>query len=272
MGAAMKPIVRTALATCLVVALAGPAWAGERATGVRLQIRNGRVSLEADNVPVRVILAEWAKVGRTRIENAAKIAGGPVSLVLKDVPERDALDILLRSVSGYIAAPRAVAVADASIYDRILVLATARPAATAAATPAAAQAQQQFRGRGGQSALPPGMGMGRGQPADASSDDESLAAGPTFRGMMLDQMQQIQIGPGGIQIATPGAGSIGGVMPSGAVNPALQGPASPNQPSTPAGAVAPGLPTGATSVPGVTAPSTPGTPVRIIKPPGSPLK
>ncbi len=269
MGAAMKSIVRTALATCLLVTLAGSAWAAERTAGVRLQIRNGRVTLEANNVPVRVILAEWAKVGRTRIENAAKIAGGPVTLVLKDVPERDALDILLRSVSGYIAAPRPVAVADASIYDRILVLATARPAATAAATPAAAQAQQQFRGRGGQPALQPGMGMGRGQPVDDLSDDESLAAGPMRPGMMLDQMQQIQIGPGGIQIATPGAGPIGGVMPSGAVNPALQSPATTNQPNTPAGAVAPGLPTGATATPGVTA-ATPGTPVRIIKPPGNP--
>ena len=264
----MKTAVRIALAACVFVALAGPAQAAD----LKLQIRNGRVTLEADNVPVRVILAEWAKVGQTRIENAAKIGGAPVTLVLKDVPERDALDILLRSVSGYIAAPRAVAVADASIYDRIFVLATARPAASAGSTPAAAQAQQQFRGRAGQAGAAPAMGMGRGQPPEDLAGDESLAAGPMRPGMMLDQMQQIQIGPGGIQIGTPGSGPIGGVMPSGAVNPALQPPPAANQPTATPGASAPGMPTGATSVPGVTAPSTPGTPVRIIKPPGSPLE
>ena len=73
-------------------------------------MQNGRVTIIADNVPLRQILQEWARVGQTKIVNADKLAGPAhnVTLQLIDAPERDALDILLRSASGYIAAPRPV--------------------------------------------------------------------------------------------------------------------------------------------------------------------
>ena len=92
----------------------------------------------ATDATVRQILAEWARVGQTKIVNVERIPGGPMTLELTDVPEQDALDILLRSVSGYIAAPRPVAVASLSRYDRILVLPTAghaRPPASASPPP-----------------------------------------------------------------------------------------------------------------------------------------
>ena len=44
---------------------------------------------------------------------------------------RDALDILLRSASGYIAAPRPVPVANAAFYDRVTIMATSRAPAAA---------------------------------------------------------------------------------------------------------------------------------------------
>ena len=259
----MRSIVRIAVAACVLSGLAG----STQAADLRLQIKNGLVTLEANNVTIREILAEWAKVGQTRIENGAKVGGGPVTLTLKDVPERQALDILLRSVSGYIAAPRTVAVADASMYDRILVLATVRPAATAATTPASAQSQQQFRGRGAQGG-PAGVGLRPTQPGD-EPDEELLAPGPMRPGMMIDQLQNL--GQGNMQFiqGTPGGGPIGGMVPSGAVNPALPYPAGPGQSTVTPGSAAPGMPTGSTTVPGVTPPSTPGAPVRIIKPPGS---
>ena len=262
----MKTNVRIAVAACVMSALAGSAQAAD----VKLQIRNGLVTLEANNVTVREILAEWAKVGQTRIENGAKVGGGPVTLVLKDVPERDALDILLRSVSGYIAAPRPVVLADASVYDRILVLATVRPAVTSTSMPAAAQAQQQFRGRGQQGG-PAGIVLRPSQPVDEGVDEELATPGPMRPGMMIDQLQYP--GPGTMQFiqgANPGSGPVGGVMPSGAVNPMLPYSSSPGQTTATPGAAAPGIPAGTTSVPGVMPPSTPGTPVRVIKPPGSP--
>ena len=47
-----------------------------------------------------------------------------MSLELNNVPEAQALDTLLRAVSGYLAAPRAVVAPNASAYDRIFILAT----------------------------------------------------------------------------------------------------------------------------------------------------
>src|SRR6476620_7137676 len=73
---------------------------------LQLQINNGRVTLHAQNVPVRTILAEWSKVGGTRIMNAEGVAGAPLTLELQGVPERQALDIILRGVSGYVLAAR----------------------------------------------------------------------------------------------------------------------------------------------------------------------
>src|SRR5947208_12216954 len=89
---------------------------------VNLTMQNGRVSLVAKDATVRQILTEWARVGQTKIVNVERIPGGPITLELKDVPEQEALEVLLRSVSGYMAAPRATVVANASAFDRIIVM------------------------------------------------------------------------------------------------------------------------------------------------------
>jgi hypothetical protein len=82
-------------------------------------------------------------VGKTRIVNAERIPGGPLTLELKDVPEAEALDVLLRTLSGYIAAPRAtLAPPDASVYDSIAVMPTL--ASAAPRTPAASGAPAPF--------------------------------------------------------------------------------------------------------------------------------
>jgi len=97
---------------------------------VQLSIRNGRVSLVAKEATVRQILAEWARVGKTKIVNAERIPGGPVTLEFKDVPESEALDVLLRTLSGYVAAPRLANLsAEASMYDAIVVMPTVAAAA-----------------------------------------------------------------------------------------------------------------------------------------------
>lgn len=98
-----------------------------------LQFQNGTVSLRAQNVAVRQILAEWARVGGTRIVDGDRVSGGPVSLELTNVPEQQALDIVLRGVAGYMLAPRASASTGASVFDRILILPSSN--APRAATP-----------------------------------------------------------------------------------------------------------------------------------------
>jgi hypothetical protein len=93
-------------------------------------MQGGRVTLIADNVPVRQILQEWARVGQTKIVNVERLSGPNLTLQLVNTPERDALDIILRSASGYIAAPRPAPIANAATYDRITIfISTARPPA-----------------------------------------------------------------------------------------------------------------------------------------------
>ena len=91
---------------------------------LHVAMHDGRVSIQAKDATLRQILTEWARVGGTKIVNVEKIPGGPVTLVLENMTEMQALDVLLRPLSGYIAAPRAVAAANLSAYDRIIILPT----------------------------------------------------------------------------------------------------------------------------------------------------
>ncbi len=95
-----------------------------QAQAVKVRFHDGLVTLSAQNAPLRAILAEWARLGGTTIVNGERVAGTPLTLELSGVPERQAIDILLRTVSGYMAAPRAADKPGASVYDRILILAT----------------------------------------------------------------------------------------------------------------------------------------------------
>lgn len=110
---------------------------------VRLSIADGHVTLDASNATVRQILDEWARVGQTKFVNVERLTGAPLTLQLTHVPEARALDILLRAVSGYLLAPRPVAVANASQFDRILVMPTSTP--PRASTTPAASAQPAFQ-------------------------------------------------------------------------------------------------------------------------------
>lgn len=91
---------------------------------MKLQIQNGLVTLDAQNVSVRQILAEWARIGGAKIVNGEKVTGSPVTLHLAGIPERQAIDTVLRGVSGYMLAPRPATMAGVSTFDRILILPT----------------------------------------------------------------------------------------------------------------------------------------------------
>lgn len=112
-------------AAVLAVLVATPVSAQQ----LTLDIRDGLVTLDATNVPVRQILAEWAKIGGTRVVGAERIVGPPLTLKLERVAEAKALEIVLRGAAGYMAATRPVPGAGRSTYDRILVLATSTPPA-----------------------------------------------------------------------------------------------------------------------------------------------
>ncbi len=95
-----------------------------------LKMEGGLVTLVAKDVPLSTIMAEWAKIGKTNIVNGDKIFT-PVTLQLENVPEKKAIDILLRSAAGYMRAERATPIAGASAFDRIMILPTSRPPANA---------------------------------------------------------------------------------------------------------------------------------------------
>ncbi|HEX5109435.1 MAG TPA: hypothetical protein VFV95_13350 [Vicinamibacterales bacterium] len=118
-----------ALLTSLLLAAALPAAAQ---SPVSIRFDNGNVTLTANNAPLRTILAEWTRVGGSKIVNAERVTGQPVTLELNNVPEREALRVLLRSLGGYMAAARRDGATGASTLDRIFLIPTPAPPNTPA--------------------------------------------------------------------------------------------------------------------------------------------
>jgi hypothetical protein len=118
-----------------VVVLLGAGATSVTAQGVTLEFQDGKVRLNAQNVSVSQILAEWARRGHTTIVNGERVPGPPVTLELQDVSEQQALDTVLRNVSGYLVAARETAVAGASSFDRIYILPTSSRPTNAAPVP-----------------------------------------------------------------------------------------------------------------------------------------
>ncbi len=118
--------LRLPLVAALLVAVATPAAAQQvAAQQVKLSMHNGLVTLDVANVPVRQILAEWARVGRVAVINGEKVAGTPVTLQLAGVPERQALDIILRSAAGYLVSARpGTPDPSQALFDKVVILAT----------------------------------------------------------------------------------------------------------------------------------------------------
>jgi len=124
------------LATILALAVPGLASAGD----LRLTFLNGRVTLVAQDVPLRKILAEWERVGGTSVVNRDAAPGVSVTLDLADVPETRALAILLQQAAGYFASERSDPEGRSSRFTRIVIMPgterlTAGPPAAAGGQP-----------------------------------------------------------------------------------------------------------------------------------------
>jgi hypothetical protein len=96
------------------VLLAASVAIGAAPPAVRLTFKDGLVWLSATEATAAQILAEWSRVGGTRIVNAERISGPPLKLELNGVLEMDVLAILLRTTGGFIAAARVPAANDGS--------------------------------------------------------------------------------------------------------------------------------------------------------------
>jgi hypothetical protein len=238
----MNKFFRVAMAAALMSGSASFAAAGD----LKLTLSNGRVTLIAQDVPLRQILDEWSRVGKTTIVNGDKLMGPPLTLQLVDRPEREVLDLLLRSASGYIAAQRAVSIADASVFDRVMILPVSRgPVGVATNTPSP------FNNR------PVTMQQ---MPMPMPDDDNPV----------VDQPQVIPPGVATSPVPGPLPGSVPGAMqgPTGAQAPALTAPRPGMLPAPPAGQP---NPYGAPIVPGTMMPNVPGSvPPPFVRPPGGP--
>lgn len=220
-----------AVIVTITALLAAPASAD-----VTVTLANGQASVSAKNATVREILAEWARVGQARIVNAERVSGAPVTLELSNVPELQALDVILRSVSGYVAAPRASDVANAARYDRIYLLATST-AVAAPPRPAAPAAPPVF-----QPAQQPSA-----QPDDQATEDE--AARPAA------PQQRPALPPRG-----PGLNNFPQQRPVQPQPEQPPGPTSYPAPTAPFGVATPGMPVPVPQQPGQPQPGQPGAP------------
>ncbi len=142
--------------TLAVVALLGAGATSAAAQGVTLEFQDGKVRLSAQNVSVSQILAEWSRRGNTTIVNGERVPGPPVTLELQDVSEQQALDTVLRSVSGYLVAARETAISGASSFDRIYILPTSTRPTNAAPLPQQQALQVQQDDLDNDEAPPPG--------------------------------------------------------------------------------------------------------------------
>ena len=240
---------RTLLITALSCLVAAPVGAQQ----LKVSFNEGLVSVDATAVPVRQILNEWAKQGGTKVVGVERVTGAPLTIKLIDVPESKALEVILRNVAGYMAAPRAAGTG-ASTYDRILVMATSSaPAPAAAAATRPGPLNQNIAGT--QRFVPP-----RQQPSNDDDDNEEEDPNPPSPPVFTFPQQPGMVQPGVFNNPPPN--------PNGQpmiVNPANGGmtvnPAQPAQypgyPVMPVGSPTPGM----INAP----PQQPGQPVR---PPG----
>jgi len=215
---------RVVIVAAVLIAAVVPA----QAQGTRkldITFNNGMVTLVAENVTVREILAEWGRKGGSRIVNAEKLGGSPVFLTeFKNEPEAAALRALLRDAPGYGVSMREAGSTGASTVGTVLILATrSMPVSNAAVVLPPAAAQPQFQQPPQPQAAPR---MIQGSPDDEIPPVQPLSgnAPPMTPGNQTPANSNLRVGQDGVVTSTiPGV-----VIPA---------------PSTPGRMGAPGTPT-----------------------------
>jgi hypothetical protein len=243
---------KTLLTVALAAVFAAPAFAQQ----LKLDFQGGLVTVEATNVPVRTILTEWGKVGGTKIVGAERVSGAPLTLKMVRVPESKALETILRSVAGYMAAPRSIAAAGPSMYDRILVMATTSAPAPAATRPTPQQPNSPLNGT--QRFAPPRQ---RAEQPEQPEQDE-----PEERDENPPNPPVFTFPQPGSQNGFAQPGQVNGAPTNMITSPNGNAPSSItiNPATTPGQQTVPGMPTGA-STPGMVIQPAPAPGVR---PPG----
>ncbi len=201
-------IVVRGLVGVLMTAVVGLGVVPAGAQGARkleITFGDGLVTLVAENVTVREILAEWARKGGSRIVNAEKLGGSPVPLTeFRNQPEVEVLRSLLRDAPGYGAATRLAPDAGVSSIETVFILATRSVPVSSSPAPVAAPAASQIPN---QQFQPPPQAAPR--IIDGSPDNEILPvrpiAGelpPMIPGTPAPVNPTLRTGPGGTVTST----------------------------------------------------------------------
>ena len=106
-----------------------------RAQSLSLGVTDGLVTLDAQGVTVGEILARWTNATGAALVNADKLASAPITLQFTNIPERQALTMVLRSAGGYILVGRPDAADPVERIARVIIIAGAPGARTGGSTP-----------------------------------------------------------------------------------------------------------------------------------------
>lgn len=122
-------LIRTS--AVLLASVLAASSASAQSSPVSIQFQNGNVTVRTTaRTPLRTVLQEWARVGNAKIVNADSVSVQVDQIELVNVPEQQALSVLLRDVAGYAVGTRPSASPGPSRFDRIMLL----PRSTAATT------------------------------------------------------------------------------------------------------------------------------------------
>jgi len=185
----MRVFSRTGLVIGLLTALVGGwsavpgAQAPTPATRrLELKFNNGKVSLIAQGVTMREIMAEWARQCGCVVQGSERLTGSvQMPVQYDDQPEAVVLESLLRSAGGYLLGPRAPGSRGASIYGSIAVFPVARGiAAPTYSSPAAPIAAPLVSGGTPDDEIPPVSPVANPQtPAPAQTPGRPGGPAPT---------------------------------------------------------------------------------------------
>lgn len=116
---------------------ADPSPAARAQRKLELSLADGTIALEAQNVTLREILAEWQRRSGCEFVNAEKLPAGPVTLQFPaGTPELAAIDSLLHGLAtsttgyGYIVAPRSAQGPGNPGCGAVYIVPTSRPTAS----------------------------------------------------------------------------------------------------------------------------------------------
>jgi len=132
---------------------------------------NGNVTLFAQSVTLREILAEWSRKGGSQVVGAEGLSGGPITRQFENRPEIEVLSSLLRAAAGVGLLPRPIGANGPSRLN-VQVRATSNPTTGYTPTSTVTEAPVSTPGFPGDE-IPPVTANGANQPAQVNPNQNT---------------------------------------------------------------------------------------------------